>query len=101
MPEGRRIDKGPIRRSRFPKPDGDQRPRRGVVGLKKGSSSLPDILPLAGGVAIKRGEEIVAALGVGGAPGGEKDEACAEAGVAIVRDRVASAPAGALKRPGN
>lgn len=30
-------------------------------------SSLPDILSLAGGVAIKRGEEIVAALGVGGA----------------------------------
>jgi uncharacterized protein GlcG (DUF336 family) len=33
-------------------------------------SSLPDIPPLAGGVAIKAGDEIVAALGVGGAPGG-------------------------------
>ena len=63
-------------------------------------SSLPDILPLAGGVAIKRGEEIVAAIGVGGAPGGEKDEASAQAGVAMIRDRVASAPVGALKRPG-
>ena len=53
--------------------------------------SLPDILPLAGGVAVKRGDEIVAALGVGGAPGGDKDEACAEAGVAMIRDRVAAA----------
>lgn len=53
--------------------------------------SLPDILPLAGGVAVKRGDEIVAALGVGGAPGGDKDEACAEAGVAKIRERVGTA----------
>lgn len=51
-------------------------------------SSLPDILPLAGGVAIKRGGEIVAALGIGGAPGGEKDEACARAGVDKILSRV-------------
>jgi len=54
-------------------------------------SSLPDILPLAGGVAIKAGDEIVAALGVGGAPGGDKDEACARAGVARIQDRVTAA----------
>lgn len=47
-----------------------------------------------------RGAEIVAALGVGGAPGGEKDEACAEAGVAMIRDHVASAPAGNFASPG-
>jgi len=50
--------------------------------------SLPDILPLAGGVAVKVGGEIVAAIGVGGAPGGEKDEACAQAGLAIISDRL-------------
>lgn len=55
-------------------------------------SSLPDILPLAGGVAIKHGDEIVAALGIGGSPGSDKDEACAEAGVAKIRERVTSAP---------
>jgi uncharacterized protein GlcG (DUF336 family) len=60
-------------------------------------SSLPDILPLAGGVAIKAGDEIVAALGVGGAPGGDKDEACARAGVARIQDRVTAA---AQKRAG-
>jgi uncharacterized protein GlcG (DUF336 family) len=53
-------------------------------------TSLPDVLALSGGVAIKRGNEIVAALGVGGSPGGAKDEACAEAGVAKIRDRVAA-----------
>ena len=64
--------------------------------------SLPDILPLAGGVAVKRGDEIVAALGVGGAPGGDKDEACAEAGVAKIRERVTSASLGSTaKSAGN
>jgi uncharacterized protein GlcG (DUF336 family) len=53
-------------------------------------TSLPDVIALAGGVAIKRNDEIVAALGVGGAPGGEKDEVCAQAGVAKIRDRVAA-----------
>ena len=47
-------------------------------------ASIPDILPLAGGVAIRRQGELVGALGVGGAPGGDKDEACALAGVAKV-----------------
>lgn len=56
-------------------------------------ASLPEILPLAGGVAIKAGDEIVAALGVGGAPGGDKDEACAHAGVAKIQDRVSAAAA--------
>ena len=51
-------------------------------------TSIPNVLALAGGVAIKRNNEIVAALGVGGAPGGAKDEACAEAGVAKIHDRV-------------
>ena len=51
-------------------------------------TSIPNVLPLAGAVAIKRNHEIVAALGVGGSPGGAKDEACAEAGVAKIHDRV-------------
>lgn len=50
--------------------------------------SLPNILPLAGAVAVKVHEEIVAAIGVGGAPGGEKDEACAVAGLAKISDRL-------------
>jgi uncharacterized protein GlcG (DUF336 family) len=49
-------------------------------------ATLPDIALLPGGVAIKVGDEIVAALGVGGSPGGDKDEACAQAGVASIKD---------------
>jgi uncharacterized protein GlcG (DUF336 family) len=56
-------------------------------------TSIPNILALAGGAAIKRNNEIVAALGVGGSPGGAKDEACAEAGVAKIHDRVEAAAA--------
>jgi uncharacterized protein GlcG (DUF336 family) len=51
-------------------------------------SSLPDITALPGGVAIKAGDEIVAAIGVGGSPGGDKDEACAQAGVAKIKDKL-------------
>jgi len=53
-------------------------------------STLPDILPLAGGVAIKAKGEVVAALGVSGSPGGDKDEACAQAGVASIKDDLTS-----------
>jgi uncharacterized protein GlcG (DUF336 family) len=53
-------------------------------------ATLPDIAPLAGGVAIKAGDEVVGALGVSGSPGGDKDEACAQAGVASIKDDLAS-----------
>jgi len=53
-------------------------------------ATLPDIALLPGGVAIKAGDEIVAALGVGGSPGGDKDEACAQAGVASIKDDLPS-----------
>lgn len=54
-------------------------------------ATLPDIAPLAGGVAIKVGDEVVAALGVSGSPGGDKDEACAQAGVASIKADLARA----------
>src|SRR5229473_465750 len=53
-------------------------------------ATLPDIAPLAGGVAIKAKGEVVGALGVSGSPGGDKDEACAQAGVASIKDDLAS-----------
>jgi uncharacterized protein GlcG (DUF336 family) len=43
-------------------------------------AALPDVAPLAGGVAIKAADEIVGGFGVSGSPGGDKDEACAHAG---------------------
>lgn len=51
-------------------------------------ASAPNVIALPGAVAIKRGSEIVAGLGIGGSPGGDKDEACAAAGVAAIADQV-------------
>lgn len=51
-------------------------------------ASVSNVILLAGGVAIRAGGETVAALGVGGAPGGALDEQCAQAGVAKIQDRV-------------
>jgi uncharacterized protein GlcG (DUF336 family) len=52
--------------------------------------TLPDIALLPGAVAIKVGDEIVAAIGVGGSPGGDKDEVCAQAGVTSIKDDLPS-----------
>ena len=58
------------------------------AGANSSLFDLPNIIAVAGGVAIKHGNEIVAGLGVGGAPGGDRDEACAEEGVAKITPRV-------------
>ena len=42
----------------------------------------------AGALPLIVAGEIIGAIGVGGAPGGEKDEACASAGVDKVKDRL-------------
>jgi len=41
-----------------------------------------------GAFRIKVGDEAIAAIGVGGAPGGEHDEDCAKAGIAKIADRL-------------
>jgi len=51
-------------------------------------ATVTNVMALPGAVAFKSGNRIVAALGVGGAPGGDKDEVCARAGVAKVADRI-------------
>lgn len=54
------------------------------VAKNPGAANLKDIsgvLLLGGGVPIKIGSEVVGAVGVSGAPGGDKDEACAMVGL--------------------
>ncbi len=46
--------------------------------------TLPDILPLAGGLPVKAGDEVIGGVGVGGAPGGDKDAACGQAALEAV-----------------
>ena len=41
-----------------------------------------------GGVPIKVGEDTIGGIAVGGAPGGDKDEACAIAGIDKIKDRL-------------
>lgn len=53
-----------------------------------GLSAIPGLVFLTGGVAVKSGDEIIAAIGVGGAPGGHLDEACAKAGIEKIKDRL-------------
>ena len=47
---------------------------------------LPGFLLLGGGVPVKVGNEVIGAVGVGGAPGGQLDEQCAIAGIDKVKE---------------
>jgi len=47
---------------------------------------IPGFLLLGGGVPVKLGNEVIGAVGVGGAPGGHLDEQCALAGLDKVKD---------------
>lgn len=49
-------------------------------------ADLDGTLFLAGAVPIKLGEMTIGGIGVGGAPDGMKDEACAAAGLAVLAD---------------
>ncbi|HBU6130239.1 TPA: heme-binding protein [Enterobacter chuandaensis] len=42
---------------------------------------IPGYLLLAGGLPVKEGDEVIGAIGIGGAPGGHLDEACAQAAI--------------------
>ncbi len=58
-----------------------RRPQRGQDPDPGGLAKLPHVLLLQGGLRIKAGNEPIGAIGVGGAPGGNLDEACAKAGI--------------------
>ena len=49
---------------------------------------IPDVVAVGGGVPIRIGNAPIGAVGVSGAPGGEKDEVCANAGIARVADQL-------------
>ena len=54
-----------------------------------GQRMLADVIPLAGGVPIKVGEDTIGGVGLSGAPmGGAQEEACANAGIAKVADQL-------------
>jgi uncharacterized protein GlcG (DUF336 family) len=53
-----------------------------------GAVHLSGIVAAQGALPIKVGDEIIGAVGVSGAPGGDKDEACAKTGIDKVADQL-------------
>jgi len=49
---------------------------------------LNNVVAAAGAFPIKAGEDVIGAVGVSGAPGGDKDEVCAQAGIDKVADQL-------------
>jgi uncharacterized protein GlcG (DUF336 family) len=53
-----------------------------------GAVHLSGVIAAQGALPIKVGDEVIGAVGVSGAPGGEKDEACSKAGLDKVADQL-------------
>lgn len=53
-----------------------------------GQVHLANIVAAQGALPIKTGDAVIGAVGVSGAPGGEKDEACAKAAIDKVADQL-------------
>ncbi len=54
----------------------------------RGPQFLTNVIALAGALPVKVGDEVIGAVGVSGAPGGEKDEVCVKAGLDKVADQL-------------
>jgi uncharacterized protein GlcG (DUF336 family) len=53
---------------------------------QSGIRNRPRVAAVAGGLPIEADGALVGGIGVSGAPGGDRDDACAEAGIAAIRD---------------
>jgi uncharacterized protein GlcG (DUF336 family) len=53
-----------------------------------GAVHLSGIIAAGGALPIKAGDEVIGAVSVSGAPGGEKDEVCSKAGIDKVADQL-------------
>ncbi len=53
-----------------------------------GALHLANMIPAQGALPIKVGDDVIGAIGVSGSPGGDKDEACAKAGIDKVADQL-------------
>jgi uncharacterized protein GlcG (DUF336 family) len=51
-------------------------------------ANTPRVVTLAGGLLIEAAGSILGSVGVAGAPGGDKDEECARAGLDVIRDEL-------------
>jgi uncharacterized protein GlcG (DUF336 family) len=59
----------------------ETRPDRPMSGIRH----LPRVAMIGGGLMIEGGGSLLGGIGVSGAPGGDRDEACARAGLAAIQ----------------
>jgi len=59
-------------------------PGKPMSGLRQ----RPRVVVVGGGLTIEAGGSLLGAIGVSGAPGGERDDACARAGIAAVQQNL-------------
>jgi len=62
----------------------ETQPGRPMSGLR----NQPRVLAAGGGLPIEGGGSLLGGIGVSGAPGGEQDQACAQAGLKAVADLI-------------
>jgi len=62
----------------------ETQPGRPLSGLR----NLPRFLAVGGGLVIEGGGTVLGAIGVSGAPGGDADEACAQAGIKAISEAI-------------
>jgi uncharacterized protein GlcG (DUF336 family) len=55
---------------------------------QSGVRHRPGVVAIGGGLMIEGAGSLFGAIGVSGAPGGEADEACAAAGIAVIKDNL-------------
>ena len=56
--------------------------------MDPGLALLPRVSMLGGGLMIEAAGTLLGGIGVSGAPGGDKDEECAKAGIDAIRDKL-------------
>jgi uncharacterized protein GlcG (DUF336 family) len=56
--------------------------------MNPATATLPKVTMLSGGLIVEAGGSLLGSVGVAGALGGARDEACAKTGIAAVRDRL-------------
>ncbi len=70
----------------YNRPSGPAQPP--APGTTAPPATIPGTINAQGGVPIKVGDVTIGAVAVSGAPGGDKDAACATAGIAKVADKL-------------
>jgi uncharacterized protein GlcG (DUF336 family) len=62
--------------------------RRNRADIRADLNEIPGLLLVDGALPIRAAGALLGAIGVSGAPGGDKDEACAAAGIKAVQERL-------------